>query len=170
MIENILFIKHISGKILAIENELRKRVKSIVLDEYIGICEGHSAPSLGALIRLILDEKLENLVFGGKGFEFRKYCSNNKDRIKINNGSIAEIYIHIQVQIALSIYRMIRNRAFHGANMFKMYEKNGKVSPRIFTQVYLGKELLNFGVEPCNIEIFLDDLGGVLGVCEWDRF
>lgn len=168
MIENILFIKHISGKILAIENEIRKRVKNIVLDEYISICEGHSAPSLGALIRLIFDEKLENIVFNSKGFEFRKYCSNNKDRIKLYKGEDG-IYTHIQVQIALNLYRMIRNRAFHGADMFKVYEKNGKTSPRIFTQIYLGKELLNFGIEPCNIEIFLDDLGNILGVNMWDR-
>lgn len=93
MIENILFIKHISGKILAIENEIRKRVKNIVLDEYISICEGHSAPSLGALIRLIFDEKLENIVFNSKGFEFRKYSLIIK--IELNYIKEKMEFIHI---------------------------------------------------------------------------
>lgn len=113
-----------------------------------------STQSLGFWVRLVECYKIHNKIFDKnflENLDFKKYYFKNKNRF--NRGMYFRDY-H-KVSAILQLFRLIRNRAFHFENLYKMNEKGPRLSVKIYNQY---GEFAIFSVRPSKIIDFLNDL------------
>ncbi len=77
---------------------------------------------------------------------FKKYSIFNK-KDKMRN--------YQKVEVAYSLLRTLRNRAFHFENLLK---QNANGTPRLSTRFMFGKSKIIVGIEAKHIETFLNDM------------
>lgn len=109
--------------------------------------------TLGNVIQIILEYKLQNKIFDLQEFDFALYSSSNRNFGIINEQKVDFSNID-KVNIVLSLLQNIRNRGFHWENLLKVRESKGKYFPRITTK----QNKTFIGIEPIHICLFLDDL------------
>ncbi|MFX3627648.1 hypothetical protein ACD574_00200 [Campylobacter sp. LH-2024] len=129
------------------EIEYREKNRNLSHHQYL------SRISLGAIIYLIKENKLQNFIMDVKNIDFRDYDSSNKNFFLKNKKKRNFGNIH-KVGIILSLLQNLRNRSYHWENILKTTEKNGKHYPRLTTKI----ENTHIGVDPQKIDLFLSDL------------
>ena len=110
--ENFLLI----GKIGVLEVVIRNRtarVLGITDDKFI------SSKTLGYWERNIETHKIHNQILNLRAMDFRKYSKFNKKDKLLN---------YQKVSFAYTLFRLIRNRAFHFENLYKI---NADGTPRL---------------------------------------
>lgn len=112
-----------------------------------------SRMNLGNVIYLIKENKIQNFMMNLDSINFKNYDPSNRNFFLRNNKKRNFGNIH-KVDIVLSLLHNIRNRSYHWENILKTTEKNGKSYPRLTTKL----EGTHIGINPRNIEMFLDDL------------
>ncbi|EKH5408809.1 hypothetical protein O8M53_001772 [Campylobacter coli] len=140
------------------EIEYREKNRNLSHHQYL------SRMSLGAIIHLIKENKLQNSIMDLKNINFRNYNQHNRNfffenGIKLrfrntHNGIKLRFRNTHKVDIVLSLLQNLRNRSYHWENILKTTEKNGKHYPRLTTKI----ENVYIGINPQKIELFLDDL------------
>ena len=112
-----------------------------------------SRMNLGNVIYLIKENKIQNFMMNLDTINFKNYDQSNRNFFLRNNKKRNFGNIH-KVDIVLSLLHNIRNRIYHWENILKTTEKNRKSYPRLTTKL----EGTHIGINPRNIEMFLDDL------------
>ncbi len=136
---NLLLMQKLAPKIGIIEIATRNIVANLIAcndDSFI------SQQTFGYWARVIDDEKIHNDVINLNSIILKKYSIFNKSDKLLN---------YQKVKIVYNLLVIIRNRAFHFENLYKL---NISKTPRISTKV--GKTLV--GIDPEKLEIFLDDI------------
>lgn len=109
--------------------------------------------SLGFWVRVVEHYKIANIVFQETfldALNFKKYYVKNPKRFPHTH-----IMRHQKGIILLKLLHLLRNRAFHFENLYKM-NKNG---PRLSVTIHNSKnEKLIFSLEPTKVNLFLDDM------------
>lgn len=131
------------------KDEIEKREKNRILSHHQYL----SRISLGAIIHLIKENKLQNSIMDLKNINFRNYNQHNRNFFFENGIKLRFRNTH-KVDIVLSLLQNLRNRSYHWENILKTTEKNGKHYPRLTTKI----ENVYIGINPQKIELFLDDL------------
>lgn len=131
------------------KDEIEKREKNRILSHHQYL----SRISLGAIIHLIKENKLQNSIMDLKNINFRNYNQYNRNFF-LKNGKKRNFGNIYKVDIVLSLLQNLRNRSYHWENILKTTEKNGKHYPRLTTKI----ENVYIGINPQKIELFLDDL------------
>lgn len=172
---NLALIGNISHKIGILEIVLRNRIDSLMTNaqsqdwilslprelESKGDFQAHkrdkfiSTQSLGFWVRLVENYKIHNKIFGEEfldNFDFTKYYAKNKRTFKSKHNRVLR---HHKVSAILQLFRLIRNRAFHFENLYKMNEKGPRLSVKIYNQY---GEFAIFSIHPSKIIDFLNDL------------
>ena len=106
--ENFLLIGKIGAKIGVLEVAIRNRtarVLGITDDKFI------SSKTLGYWERNIEMRKIHNQILNLRAMDFRKYSKFNKKDKLLN---------YQKVSFAYTLFRLIRNRAFHFENLYKI--------------------------------------------------
>ncbi len=137
--DNFLLIGKIGAKIGVLEVAIRNRtarVLGITDDKFI------SSKTLGYWERNIEAHKIHNQILNLRAMDFRKYSKFNKKDKLLN---------YQKVSFAYTLFRLIRNRAFHFENLYKI---NADGTPRI--NKIMGNIIVNIARE--HIEDFIDDL------------
>ncbi|WP_314990485.1 ATPase [uncultured Campylobacter sp.] len=137
--ENFLLIGKIGAKIGVLEVAIRNRIAKalgITDDKFI------SSKTLGYWERNIETHKIHNQILNLRAMDFRKYSKFNKKDKLLN---------YQKVSFAYTLFRLIRNRAFHFENLYKI---NADGTPRI--NKIMGSIIVN--IAPEHIEDFIDDL------------
>lgn len=130
-----------------IEIENREKNKTLSHHQYL------SRMSLGAIIHLIKENKLQNSIMDLKNINFRNYNRHNRNFFFENGIKLRFRNTH-KVDIVLSLLQNLRNRSYHWENILKTTEKNGKHYPRLTTKI----ENTHIGLNPQKIDLFLSDL------------
>jgi ATPase len=133
--ENFLLIGKIGVLEVAIRNRTA-RVLGITDDKFI------SSKTLGCWERNIETHKIHNQILNLRAMDFRKYSKFNKKDKLLN---------YQKVSFAYTLFRLIRNRAFHFENLYKI---NADGTQRL-TKIN-GKNIIS--IMPERIEDFIDDL------------
>ena len=128
-----------------IENKEKNRVLSH--HQYL------SRMSLGSIIYLIKENRLQNSVMDLKDINFRNYGKYNRNFFFENGIKLRFRNTH-KVDIVLSLLQNLRNRSYHWENILKTTEKNTKHYPRLTTKI----ENTYIGLNPQKIDLFLSDL------------
>ena len=110
--ENFLLIGKIGVLEVAIRNRTA-RVLGITDDKFI------SSKTLGYWERNIETHKIHNQILNLRAMDFRKYSKFNKKDKLLN---------YQKVSFAYTLFRLIRNRAFHFENLYKI---NAGGTPRL---------------------------------------
>ena len=110
--ENFLLIGKIGVLEVAIRNRTA-RVLGITDDKFI------SSKTLGYWERNIETYKIHNQILNLRAMDFRKYSKFNKKDKLLN---------YQKVSFAYTLFRLIRNRAFHFENLYKI---NADGTPRL---------------------------------------
>lgn len=113
-----------------------------------------STQSLGFWVKIVEHYKIHNKIFHNDflgDLNFKKYYPKNKNRF--SRGMYFRDY-H-KVSAILQLLRLIRNRAFHFENLYKMNEKGPRLSVKIYNNQ---NEYAIFSVQPNKIIHFLNDL------------
>jgi ATPase len=110
--ENFLLIGKIGVLEVAIRNRTA-RVLGITDDKFI------SSKTLGYWERNIETHKIHNQILNLRAMDFRKYSKFNKKDKLLN---------YQKVSFAYTFFRLIRNRAFHFENLYKI---NADGTPRL---------------------------------------
>nr|WP_314390239.1 ATPase [uncultured Campylobacter sp.] len=110
--ENFLLIGKIGVLEVAIRNRTA-RVLGITDDKFI------SSKTLGYWERNIETHKIHNQILNLRAMDFRKYSKFNKKDKLLN---------YQKVSFAYTLFRLIRNRAFHFENLYKI---NADGTPRL---------------------------------------
>lgn len=131
------------------KDEIEKREKNRILSHHQYL----SRISLGTIIHLIKENKLQNSIMDLKNINFRNYNQHNRNFFFENGIKLRFRNTH-KVDIVLSLLQNLRNRSYHWENILKTTEKNGKHYPRLTTKI----ENVYIGINPQKIELFLDDL------------
>ncbi|EDO6926110.1 hypothetical protein FWZ31_09340 [Campylobacter coli] len=131
------------------KDEIEKREKNRILSHHQYL----SRISLGTIIYLIKENKLQNSIMDLKNINFRNYNQHNRNFFFENGIKLRFRNTH-KVDIVLSLLQNLRNRSYHWENILKTTEKNGKHYPRLTTKI----ENVYIGINPQKIELFLDDL------------
>lgn len=137
-INNFLLMQTLAPKLGILEIVTRNKIAKILSlndDEFI------SKQTFGYWAKLINQAKIHNALIDLKEVDFRKYSKFNKKANWLN---------FQKVKITYDLALTLRNRAFHFENLLKT---NG-IYPRISTKVC--KNVV--GIDPANLEIFLDDI------------
>ncbi|ECL3693942.1 hypothetical protein FZJ99_09565 [Campylobacter coli] len=129
------------------EIEYREKNRNLSHHQYL------SRISLGTIIYLIKENKLQNSIMDLKNINFRNYNQHNRNFFFENGIKLRFRNTH-KVDIVLSLLQNLRNRSYHWENILKTTEKNGKHYPRLTTKI----ENVYIGINPQKIELFLDDL------------
>lgn len=129
--------------------EIEKREKNRILSHHQYL----SRLSLGMIIHLIRENKLQNFMMDLKNIDFKKYGEYNRNLFFKHEKKLHFRNIH-KVDIVLSLLQNLRNRSYHWENILKTTEKDGKQYPRLTTKI----KNTYIGLNPQNIELFLDDL------------
>lgn len=112
-----------------------------------------SRMNLGNVIYLIKENKIQNFMMNLDSINFKNYDPSNRNFFFQNGNKLRFRNAH-KVDIVLNLLHNIRNRSYHWENILKTTEKNGKSYPRLTTKL----EGTHIGINPRNIEMFLDDL------------
>ncbi|WP_394977171.1 hypothetical protein [uncultured Helicobacter sp.] len=112
-----------------------------------------SRMNLGNVIYLIKENKIQNFMMNLDTINFKNYDPSNRNFFFQNGNKLRFRNAH-KVDIVLNLLHNIRNRSYHWENILKTTEKNGKSYPRLTTRL----EGTHIGINPYNIEMFLDDL------------
>ncbi|HEF1050280.1 TPA: hypothetical protein R8P54_001849 [Campylobacter coli] len=129
------------------EIEYREKNRNLSHHQYL------SCMSLGTIIHLIKENKLQNSIMDLKNINFRNYNQHNRNFFFENGIKLRFRNTH-KVDIILSLLQNLRNRSYHWENILKTTEKNGKHYPRLTTKI----ENTHVGVDPQKIDLFLSDL------------
>ncbi|ELR7040912.1 hypothetical protein QRJ28_001887 [Campylobacter coli] len=129
------------------EIEYREKNRNLSHHQYL------SCMSLGTIIHLIKENKLQNSIMDLKNINFRNYNQYNRNFF-LKNGIKLRFRNTHKVDIVLSLLQNLRNRSYHWENILKTTEKNGKHYPRLTTKI----ENTHVGVDPQKIDLFLSDL------------
>lgn len=129
------------------EIEYREKNRNLSHHQYL------SRMSLGAIIHLIKENKLQNFIMDLKNINFRNYNRHNRNFFFENGIKLRFRNTH-KVDIVLSLLQNLRNRSYHWENILKTTEKNGKHYPRLTTKI----ENTHIGLNPQKIDLFLSDL------------
>lgn len=115
-----------------------------------------STQNIGFWLRVVEHYKIHNQIFDIAfldSLDFKKYFEKNKTNFKTKHNRLMR---HHKVEVILKLLRLIRNRAFHFENLYKITEKG---YPRLnvkITNKY--KESIYLAIHPSEIKNFLDDL------------
>lgn len=131
------------------KDEIEKREKNRILSHHQYL----SRISLGTIIYLIKENKLQNSIMDLKNINFRNYNQYNRNFFFENGIKLRFRNTH-KVDIVLSLLQNLRNRSYHWENILKTTEKNGKHYPRLTTKI----ENTHIGLNPQKIDLFLSDL------------
>ncbi|EAH6507781.1 hypothetical protein EIW32_09955 [Campylobacter coli] len=131
------------------KDEIEKREKNRILSHHQYL----SRISLGTIIHLIKENKLQNSIMDLKNINFRNYNQHNRNFFFENGIKLRFRNTH-KVDIVLSLLQNLRNRSYHWENILKTTEKNGKHYPRLTTKI----ENTHVGVDLQKIDLFLSDL------------
>ncbi|EDO6931398.1 hypothetical protein FW580_08630 [Campylobacter coli] len=131
------------------KDEIEKREKNRILSHHQYL----SRISLGTIIYLIKENKLQNSIMDLKNINFRNYNQHNRNFFFENGIKLRFRNTH-KVDIVLSLLQNLRNRSYHWENILKTTEKNGKHYPRLTTKI----ENTHIGLNPQKIDLFLSDL------------
>ncbi|ECK6998615.1 hypothetical protein FSE46_09250 [Campylobacter coli] len=145
--ENIKKAKDENIKKAKDEIEYREKNRNLSHHQYL------SRMSLGAIIHLIKENKLQNSIMDLKNINFRNYNQHNRNFFFENGIKLRFRNTH-KVDIVLSLLQNLRNRSYHWENILKTTEKNGKHYPRLTTKI----ENTHVGVDLQKIDLFLSDL------------
>ncbi|ECL9100190.1 hypothetical protein AAE332_001992 [Campylobacter jejuni] len=129
------------------EIEYREKNRNLSHHQYL------SCMSLGTIIHLIKENKLQNSIMDLKNINFRNYNQYNRNFFFENGIKLRFRNTH-KVDIVLSLLQNLRNRSYHWENILKTTEKNGKHYPRLTTKI----KNTHIGVDPQKIDFFLSDL------------
>lgn len=141
-------LQNISNMIKNIREDITRKDKNALEHHQI-----LSRLTLGNVIQIILEYKLQNKMFNLQEFDFTLYSPSNRNFGIINEQKVDFSNID-KVNIVLSLLQNIRNRSYHWENLLKIRESKGKYFPRITTKQH--KTFI--GIEPMHICLFLDDL------------
>ncbi|EAK9869964.1 hypothetical protein YZ12_07920 [Campylobacter lari] len=130
-----------------IEIENREKNKILSHHQYL------SCMSLGTIIYLIKENKLQNSIIDLKAINFRNYGENNRNFFFEKGKKLRFRNTH-KVDIVLSLLQNLRNRSYHWENILKTTENNGKYYPRLTTKI----KNTHIGLNPQKIDLFLSDL------------
>ncbi|EKI3383993.1 hypothetical protein PEZ11_001815 [Campylobacter jejuni] len=136
-------------KIKKSKEEIEHREKNRILSHHQYL----SRISLGTIIHLIKENKLQNSIMDLKNINFRNYNQHNRNFFFENGIKLRFRNTH-KVDIVLSLLQNLRNRSYHWENILKTTEKNGKHYPRLTTKI----ENTHVGVDLQKIDFFLSDL------------
>ncbi|EPC9551285.1 hypothetical protein ACR3TW_001789 [Campylobacter jejuni] len=136
-------------KIKKSKEEIEHREKNRILSHHQYL----SRISLGTIIHLIKENKLQNSIMDLKNINFRNYNQYNRNFFFENGIKLRFRNTH-KVDIVLSLLQNLRNRSYHWENILKTTEKNGKHYPRLTTKI----KNTHIGVDPQKIDFFLSDL------------
>ncbi|EAH4734370.1 hypothetical protein K0T47_001594 [Campylobacter jejuni] len=136
-------------KIKKYKEEIEHREKNRILSHHQYL----SRISLGTIIHLIKENKLQNSIMDLKNINFRNYNQYNRNFFFENGIKLRFRNTH-KVDIVLSLLQNLRNRSYHWENILKTTEKNGKHYPRLTTKI----KNTHIGVDPQKIDFFLSDL------------
>ncbi|WP_306179970.1 hypothetical protein [Campylobacter jejuni] len=136
-------------KIKKSKEEIEYREKNRILSHHQYL----SRISLGTIIHLIKENKLQNSIMDLKNINFRNHNQYNRNFF-LKNGIKLRFRNTHKVDIVLSLLQNLRNRSYHWENILKTTEKNGKHYPRLTTKI----ENTHIGVDPQKIDFFLSDL------------
>ncbi|EAJ5731705.1 hypothetical protein C6S73_09330 [Campylobacter coli] len=136
-------------KIKKSKEEIEHREKNRILSHHQYL----SRISLGTIIHLIKENKLQNSIMDLKNINFRNYNQYNRNFFFENGIKLRFRNTH-KVDIVLSLLQNLRNRSYHWENILKTTEKNGKHYPRLTTKI----ENTHVGVDLQKIDLFLSDL------------
>ncbi|WP_323808357.1 hypothetical protein [Campylobacter jejuni] len=131
------------------KEEIEHREKNRILSHHQYL----SRISLGTIIHLIKENKLQNSIMDLKNINFRNYNQYNRNFFFENDIKLRFRNTH-KVDIVLSLLQNLRNRSYHWENILKTTEKNGKHYPRLTTKI----KNTHIGVDPQKIDFFLSDL------------
>ncbi|WP_376837281.1 hypothetical protein [Campylobacter jejuni] len=131
------------------KDEIEHREKNRILSHHQYL----SRISLGTIIHLIKENKLQNSIMDLKNINFRNYNQYNRNFFFENGIKLRFRNTH-KVDIVLSLLQNLRNRSYHWENILKTTEKNGKHYPRLTTKI----KNTHIGVDPQKIDFFLSDL------------
>ena len=129
------------------EIEYREKNRNLSHHQYL------SRMSLGSIIYLIKENKLQNSIMNLKDINFRNYGEYNRNFFFENGIKLRFRNTH-KVDIVLSLLQNLRNRSYHWENILKTTEKNTKHYPRLTTKI----ENTYIGLNPQKIDLFLSDL------------
>ena len=135
--------------IYQIKNNIISKEKYESLDHYQIL----SRFTLGNIMQIISEYKLQNKILNLDNIDFIKYSKSNKGFSFINGQKVRFSDID-KVYIALSLLQNIRNRSYHWESLLKVRESHGKFFPRITTKL----QGTFIGIDHKQICPFLDDL------------
>ena len=127
--------------------KIRKKNRVLSHHQYL------SRMSLGIIIYLIKENRLQNSIMNLKNIDFRNYGEYNRNFFFENGIKLRFRNTH-KVDIVLSLLQNLRNRSYHWENILKTTEKNTKHYPRLTTKI----ENVYIGINPQKIDLFLSDL------------
>lgn len=113
-----------------------------------------SKQSLRFWIKIIDHYKIHNQILDRdflKYIDFKKYFNKNKNRFKKSN-----FRDYHKVKVILELLRLIRNRAFHFENLYKMNNHGPRLSTKITLKDY--SQSIIISIHPNKIKDFLNDL------------
>ncbi|ALU99874.1 hypothetical protein ATE51_02712 [Campylobacter coli] len=131
------------------KDEIEKREKNRILSHHQYL----SRISLGTIIYLIKENRMQDSIMNLKNINFRNYNQHNRNFFFENGIKLRFRNTH-KVDIVLSLLQNLRNRSYHWENILKTTEKNGKHYPRLTTKI----ENTHVGVDLQKIDLFLSDL------------
>ncbi|ECO5688823.1 hypothetical protein [Campylobacter jejuni] len=131
------------------KDEIEKREKNRILSHHQYL----SRISLGTIIYLIKENRMQDSIMNLKNINFRNYNQYNRNFFFENGIKLRFRNTH-KVDIVLSLLQNLRNRSYHWENILKTTEKNGKHYPRLTTKI----ENTHVGVDLQKIDLFLSDL------------
>ncbi|EAI2137270.1 hypothetical protein EKP34_06345 [Campylobacter upsaliensis] len=137
------------GMIKNTREKIEEREKNKILSHHQYL----SRMSLGTIIYLIKENRVQNSIMDLKNINFRNYNQHNRNFFFENGIKLRFRNTH-KVDIVLSLLQNLRNRSYHWENILKTTEKNGKHYPRLTTKI----ENTHVGVDPQKIDLFLSDL------------
>lgn len=169
--DNFSLIGDISYKIGILEIILRNKIHSIMLHynpqwltlligsgfENLSQNELISKQSFGFWVRVVEHFKIHNKLFDENfldNLDFKTYYKYNKNSFSSNHNRLLR---HHKVSVILRLLHLLRNRAFHFENLYKM-NKNG---PRLSVTICNAKnEKIVISLHPKRIIYFVNDILG----------
>lgn len=167
--DNFYFVGEISPKIGLLEVIIRNKIDSILSQINTSWIYAHkdllsvdmlklpkhqiiSKQNLGFWVKIADFYKIHSQIFDAKfiaSLDFSSYYALNKSKIK--HFKLRDTH---KARAVLYLIRIIRNRAFHFENLYKL----NKNYPRLNTKITLGANALYIAIAPKKIIAFLDDI------------
>ena len=167
--QNLYVIAHIAHKIGILEIIIRNKIDFLLsqkdsqwLEKIVLQNQSRdsliSAQNLGFWLKVVDFYKIHNAIFKAEfldTLDFKKYFDKNKDTFHTNHTRIMR---HHKAKAILLLLRLIRNRAFHFENLYKIV---GNGYPRLNVKITnKHNEAVYIAIHPDKIVEFLNDLLG----------